>query len=445
MESADNRRERLERLALTVLGDPGIGSTVYSCLTFSELNDVRLTCRPVRDAIAATPLCPPVLHDDAWARPVCGPAGLRRFYAAYPLARSVRLEKSWDQFGAVKVTDDDIVRHCVGVRQLHCTGLPDVSDAGIAHIAAGIEVLSLRYCPRTVGSALLALRSARAVIFHASGGQSVLDEQLANLAGCEHVVLEPCRRLTEAGIARLRSVNKLFLGSLTCSLSPATFANRPPLRRLRLSFSPSSRPVSLAPDLFAPVGDTLTDLSIVSYAGALVVSNNALLRPLTRLTTASLIGVTGLTDAGLSHLQSLTRLEIRAPSLTGSGLTSLVNLMYLTVESRDFDARNAAALRRLRSLAIFNCKSLQADALAGVQRACPDLVHIELGQLWTVPIAVPAEEDWGPNYIRDSSLALVSREWECGFGPLDRDVNVHRRGMPPCRSFMDSRTLASWW
>lgn len=160
-------RDRLEALALAVLGDAGVGSVVYSYLHYVDLNEARLTCRPVRDALAAAPLCPSAVEG---SRPVRGPTALRRFRAAYPAARSLDLRDARVQVGtrygivfevSEPVTDADLARYATGLHELCCAGLAGITGDGIAAIASSIRDLRIACCPEVAAATLRCLGGAK--------------------------------------------------------------------------------------------------------------------------------------------------------------------------------------------------------------------------------------------------------------------------------------------
>lgn len=411
---------------------------------------MRLSCSGVRDAIAAAPLCPPVIEPycEGWPNCVRGRCGLRRFHSAYLAARSMRLEDPFYRFARPystatlpnAVTNDDLRMYCSGLTELCVVRTYLLTDAGIAAVAAGLRALYLDGCHSITGEALIGVTSsARTVFFYNGDGDSLLDAHLANLGSCTHVRLGPCRRLTDAGVARLRSVTELHIKQ--CGpLSAAAFAGRPPLRALGLSF------VRLLPsfphDTFEPICGTLTRLRLEVHKPQELscTFTDELVRPLAHVTDAFL-GNCRVTDAGVRHLSAATSLHLFQIDLRGNDLSGLNNLTHLTCHGcYQMEGRALRTLPRLRSLFLLYSPMIVPEAVIDAARTCPELARIDLQLLH---VGADAWEKGGENY-RTVQTALGDADWEFSMEDDGMCWTAVRRGVPRVPPFKYQWHFLEW-
>jgi hypothetical protein len=434
-----------DALARGIMADPTLAAAVFAHLTYADATPLRAACRGLRGAVAehpwALPVPPPwwLLYEYTPERnKVRTPAGLARWHAAFPAARTLLLRASASDGAAAALGDVALAPLAGwGLAGLHLEGLHALSPAGLARAVGGaassltaLSLASSALTPADVAAATAGAPRLAALHLVAARGR-VADGHLAGWGGLRVLDLRtrlagggggggaeasggppslspaPAHAFTGAGLAALAAVRELtLLLPADVAWVPRAFAPLRHLASLSLLSAASQHPegasrLAGASRLFEAAPPSLRSVHLGGVALAWAPSGGdgdggdggaALLRPLAHVPSVLLTDVAGVGDGGLAALvaggktQRLTLFACAdvegaalAPPPPAPGASSNT-LAELHVEGcARFTGAGLAALAALQTLDVADCPRFAPHAaLAGLAAACPALARVRV-------------------------------------------------------------------
>jgi hypothetical protein len=414
----------LARLALSVLGDSGVGSNVFACLTMADLNEVRLLSAMVAHAISEWPLGEAHWPPDMQLHTV--PA-LRRWRRVFPRAVALQVCGHRDP-GGPGPTDEDGERTDTS---------PDAvfSDADLLAATRGLRFVSLHNLQRITNAGLAALASVRTAYLDRCSLDGRALKHLPRVQNLQLLSLTGERGVTDRHMTRLRGdalVDLIIRTPNTVTLAALARAF-PRLASVALAvytpdaFAPAAEPapvldldmlvLTLADDMEGalppfPLAGTVSTLQIANESMDVTI-DDAWFEHL-NVGRLSLFNCPTLSDAAFASLGALTELDLaNCDGIIGDALQPLADsLARLFVgECSNFTGAGLAQLDALHALSVDRCPSFPADAFDGVCDACPDLCHVTVR--WRDEDDSEAEDDSDADVPFDCALAeeLLGEGW----------------------------------
>jgi hypothetical protein len=389
-------------LARLLIAHPDADAAVFAHLHYADATPLRAACRGFRGAVAEHPWALPVplpdrtTHDAALTCAVRTPAGLARWRAAFPAARTLVLAGTDI---APPLRDADVAPAAGwGLTGVAVDGVTTLSRAGLAALCGpALTTLSLEGTPQLSGADVAAAtaRAPRLRTVRLDGIRTLADGDLAAWGGVHDLdVFTPgTRGFTWDGVRHLTAVRELAL-----PLSPSlavwagdAFRGLAHLARLRLG-NPAGGHAAMRghAGLFAPGGlprslrhVELTGLALEWLPGEAPDGGAALLRPLAGVPDVTLTYCDGVGDGGLCALAggATRRLEVaECGDVAGERLAPLGRtLQELSVWCCDrFTGGGLGSLAALRRLTVECCYALQPGALGSAAAGCAALERVDV-------------------------------------------------------------------
>jgi hypothetical protein len=403
---ADVQGDPLARLLIT---HPDAAAAVFAHLDYADATPLREACRGFCGAVGEHPWALPAPPLMGWGffaeveafdgNGVKTPAGLARWRAAFPAARTLVLARARGTPGDSELFAD---AHLATVSQWGLTGVymhrqDAVTRAGLAALVAGPSLTALvlsrmvHLSGADVAAGLAgALPRLRTLALHCN--MYVTDADLAGWGRLHRVDLRPtCDGFTGAGFGALADVRELTIGLSHEAVGwhAGAFSGLTRLTSLSLV-----HPILLGTTqlrgggggLFAGVPRSLRRVLLSGArltwpAGQPHDGGAALLAPLAAVSDVSLRSVHGVTDAGLCQLTGAARLELagvdhaRGDSLAplAGSLRELAVDCSMSPEGGKFTGRGLGALRALETLTLAVCPYFRARRVAALAGGCPAL------------------------------------------------------------------------
>jgi hypothetical protein len=379
-------------LARLLIAHPDAAGAVFAFLDYADATPLRAACVGFRGAVAEHPWALPLPVPYSWwfdhndrSTFVRTPAGLARWRAAFPAARTLFLAPAFDW---PQLRDADVAPAAAwGLAGVQLSYMRALTRVGLAALCGpALTALCLSATPQLSGADVAAvtaqLRRLRTLHLDAIG--PLADADLAAWGGVQSltVVLHDMGGFTWAGVRHLTAVRELTLPLLAHAVNWVGDALRGLAHLTRLSlerpFGSKDAPLPLArvhgPDgLFAP-GSLPRALRHVALEGLLLVwprgvepdGGAALLRPLAGVPDVSLSDCRGVGDGGLSALAGATQLTMTEwGDVAGEHLAPLGgSLQELTVSGCDgFTGGGLGRLTSLRWLRVVGCEAFPASSM----------------------------------------------------------------------------------
>jgi hypothetical protein len=404
-------------LARGIMRDPTFAASVFAHLTYADATPLRAACRGFRGAVAEHPWALPLPLDDtlwfttdaATTNVVRTSAGLARWRAAFPAARSLLLSDSRhaDARGG-RLADADMAYVCrSGVAGVQLEGVSGVTPAGLAALTASpaLTTLCLSGMPQlscahvAEATAVAAAAGLRSLALRRAGGR-LTDAHLGGWGGLLSLALETplCASFTGAGLAALAQLRHLWLGLPrdVTGWPGDVFAALPRLESLSLilGFTPAGeqhKAVLLrgSVGLFAGVPRSLrkvllSGLTLAWTRREVPDGGAALLAPLAGVADVHLDALQGVTDAGLAALVGATRLTLSdCNGVAGEALAPLAaSLRELHVDfGSAFTGAGLGGLASLTRLHVQSAPRFTVAAFRSLAAGCPSLASVTVRQL----------------------------------------------------------------